>query len=80
MHLRTNNRMETIHMAQPSTRPMRRTWLPRLFKVINVPMRLLLRLPFNTPLSRQLILLSFTGRCWSRPAAFAVHDDHGEPH
>jgi EmrB/QacA subfamily drug resistance transporter len=31
-------------------------------RVINVPMRLLLRLPFKTPLNRWLMLLSFTGR------------------
>jgi endonuclease YncB( thermonuclease family) len=31
-------------------------------RVVNVPMRRLLRLPFQTPLSRRLMLLSFTGR------------------
>jgi hypothetical protein len=30
--------------------------------VINVPMRVLLRLPFPTPLSGRLMLISFTGR------------------
>ena len=31
-------------------------------RIINVPMRRLLRLPFPTPLSRRLMLLYFTGR------------------
>jgi deazaflavin-dependent oxidoreductase (nitroreductase family) len=31
-------------------------------RMVNVPMRFLLGLPFATPLSRQLMLLSFTGR------------------
>ena len=34
----------------------------RLMGVINVPMRLILGLPFATPLSRQLMLLHLTGR------------------
>jgi len=31
-------------------------------RVVNVPMRRLLRLPFHTPLSGRLMLLTFTGR------------------
>jgi deazaflavin-dependent oxidoreductase (nitroreductase family) len=62
MNLQPDTRKEITVMAQPSSAPMRRTWLPRLFKVINVPMRLILSLPFATPLSRNLMLLSFTGR------------------
>src|SRR5258708_2724327 len=54
--------METIIMTQPSVRPGRRTRQARLMRVINVPMRLILRLPFATPLSSQLMLLSFNGR------------------
>jgi hypothetical protein len=34
----------------------------RILRVVNVPMRLLLRLPFRTPLNAKLMLLSFTGR------------------
>jgi deazaflavin-dependent oxidoreductase (nitroreductase family) len=33
-----------------------------LMRLINVPMRVLLRLPFATPLSRSLMLVSLTGR------------------
>jgi hypothetical protein len=49
-------------MAHPSAHPKPRAKGARLMKVVNVPMRLLLSLPFATPLSRQLMLLSFTGR------------------
>jgi hypothetical protein len=34
----------------------------RILRVVNVPMRLVLRLPFRTPLNAKLMLLSFTGR------------------
>jgi hypothetical protein len=34
----------------------------RILRIVNVPMRRILRLPFTTPLSRSLMLLSFTGR------------------
>ena len=34
----------------------------RRMRLLNVPMRLLLRLPFKTPLNRNLMLLFFTGR------------------
>jgi hypothetical protein len=46
-------------MTAPSARPRQP---PRLMGLLNVPMRALLRLPFATPLSAQLMLLSFTGR------------------
>jgi hypothetical protein len=43
-------------------RPNRMVVQARLMGVINVPMRLILGLPFDTPLSRQLMLLHLTGR------------------
>lgn len=49
-------------MASPTTRLERMRRQVRLMKVVNVPMRLLLRLPFAAPLSRQLMLLTYTGR------------------
>jgi hypothetical protein len=49
-------------MNQPPMRPRRRARRARLMRVVNVPMRRLLRLPFRTPLNRRLILLTFTGR------------------
>lgn len=48
-------------MNQP-TMPQRRARQARLMRVANVPMRRLLQLPFQTPLSRRLMLLTFTGR------------------
>lgn len=47
---------------RPPARPNRMVWQARLMSVINVPMRLILGLPFATPLSRQLMLLYLTGR------------------
>src|SRR5262249_23150495 len=43
-------------------RPTRMVAQARLMRVINVPMQLILGLPFATPLSRQLMLLHLTGR------------------
>jgi hypothetical protein len=49
-------------MTQSSVRPRRRTGQARLMNLANVPMRLLLQLPFATPLSRQLMLIYVRGR------------------
>jgi F420H(2)-dependent quinone reductase len=43
-------------------RPNRMAVQARLMRVINAPMRLILGLPFATPLSPQLMLLHLTGR------------------
>ena len=34
----------------------------KIFRFVNVPMRAVLSLPFPTPLSRNLMLVSYTGR------------------
>jgi deazaflavin-dependent oxidoreductase (nitroreductase family) len=48
-------------IADPATADrMRRQ--ARLMRLVNVPMRRLLKLPFTTPLNRRLMLLTFTGR------------------
>jgi hypothetical protein len=48
-------------------------------RVINVPMRLLLRLPFATPLSGQLMLISFngrkTGKAYQQPVSYVPDGD-----
>jgi hypothetical protein len=48
-------------------------------RVINVPLRLLLRLPFATPLSGQLMLISFTGRktgkAYQQPVSYVPDGD-----
>ncbi len=49
-------------MSEHPKRPLRRQIQARVMSILNVPMRLLLRLPFPTPLSRRLMLISFTGR------------------
>ena len=52
--------MTSVQRAR--VRPNRMVVQARLMGVINVPMRLILGLPFATPLSRQLMLLHLTGR------------------
>jgi hypothetical protein len=53
-------------MVKSSVGPGRQVWRARFMSVINVPMRFLLRLPFATPLSGRLMLISFTGRKTSK--------------
>ena len=43
-------------------RPLSRRFQARAMRVVNVPMRVVLGLPFATPLSGRLMLISFTGR------------------
>ncbi len=43
-------------------RPLSRRLQARLMGLLNIPVRVLLRLPFSTPLSSRLMLLSYTGR------------------
>ncbi len=45
--------------AQP---PLSRRIQARAMSVLNVPMRVILRFPFATPVSSRLMLISFTGR------------------
>jgi hypothetical protein len=49
-------------MSEHPKRPLGRRLQARLMSVLNVPMRVLLRLPFATPLSGRLMLLWYTGR------------------
>jgi F420H(2)-dependent quinone reductase len=51
-------------MTQTTTPPppARLVWQARFMKAVNVPMRVILGLPFKTPLSSQLMLLYLTGR------------------
>jgi deazaflavin-dependent oxidoreductase (nitroreductase family) len=47
-------------------------------RVINIPMRAVLGLPFATPLSRRLMLITFTGRksgkTYRQPLSYVEHD------
>ena len=52
----------TTPIPAGTRRPLRLRLLPRLFRIVNVPMRLLLALPFPTPLGKRLMLVYLTGR------------------
>jgi hypothetical protein len=49
-----------------------------IFRVVNVPMRWILGLPFRTPLSKNLMLLYLTGRRtgkrYRQPVSYVRHD------
>lgn len=51
----------------------------RVMRVVNVPMRRMLMLPFATPLSRRLMLLFFTGRksgrAYRQPVSYVADGD-----
>src|SRR5215831_7394628 len=49
-------------MTTQTRRPLGRRIQQRVFKVVNVPMRAVLGLPFATPLSGRLMLVFLTGR------------------
>ena len=49
-------------MAVNRKRPLRRRIQARVMRVVNVPMRVVLGLPFATPLSGRLMLVFLTGR------------------
>jgi deazaflavin-dependent oxidoreductase (nitroreductase family) len=49
-------------MSENPKRPLGRQIQARIMSLLNVPMRVLLGLPFATPLGGRLMLLSYTGR------------------
>ncbi len=60
-------------------RPLRRRIQARLMSALNVPMRVILGLPFPTPLSGRLMLLSYTGRksgkAYRQPVSYVQQGD-----
>ena len=58
--------MERVMPERPQ-RPLGRQIQTRVMSVLNIPMRLLLGLPFPNPLSGRLMLISFTGRKTAEP-------------
>jgi hypothetical protein len=52
----------------------------RIMRAVNVPMRAVLRLPFATPLSGNLMLISYTGRksgkAYRQPVSYARDGQH----
>jgi deazaflavin-dependent oxidoreductase (nitroreductase family) len=59
--------------------PLSRQIQSRVMSVVNVPMRVLLGLPFPTPLSRWLMLITFTGRktgkLYRQPVSYVQQDN-----
>jgi deazaflavin-dependent oxidoreductase (nitroreductase family) len=68
-----------VMMSERPKRPLRRRLQARLMSVLNIPMRVLLRLPFPTPLSGRLMLLSYTGRksgkAYQQPVSYVEQGD-----
>lgn len=58
-------------------RPLGRRILARVMRMVNVPMRVILGLPFATPLSGRLMLVFYTGRrtgkSYRQPVSYVHH-------
>ncbi len=70
----------TMNRAPESPkRPLGRRIQARFMSVLNVPMRVILRLPFRTPLSGRLMLLSYkgrkTGKAYRQPVSYVQQGD-----
>ena len=69
------------HQRDPDNpkRPLGRRIMASVMGMLNVPMRVLLGLPFPTPLSGRLMLVSFTGRktgkAYQQPVSFVQQGD-----
>lgn len=65
--------------GQPPMSARARRRRTRMMRIINVPMRRLLRLPFPTPINRRLMLLYFTGRktgrAYRQPVSYVPDGD-----
>lgn len=59
-------------------RPLRRRLQARAMRVINVPMRFVLARPVATPLTRRLLLITYTGRksgkVYRQPLSYVEHE------
>ena len=59
--------------------PRRRRRQAMIFRIVNVPMRRILGLPFRTPLSKNLMLVYLTGRRtgkrYRQPVSYVRHED-----
>jgi hypothetical protein len=66
-------------MTEPSTRPFFRRIQARAMRLVNVPMRLILGLPFATPIGKRLMLAFIigrkTGKTYRQPMSY-VRDDN----
>jgi hypothetical protein len=65
----------TSNQSPAAGRPGRPARQARIMSAVNVPMRAILSLPFPTPLSRNLMLLHYTGRktgnAYRQPVSYA---------
>lgn len=72
--------MTTAAASRPDTtrRPLRRRLQARAMRVINVPMRFVLARPIATPLTRRLMLITYTGRksgkTYRQPLSYVEYD------
>lgn len=71
----------TTDVASPSAkarRPLRRRLQPRAMRLVNVPMRFALSRRSATPLSRRLMLITYTGRrtgkTYRQPLSYVEHE------
>ncbi len=66
-------------MSEGPKRPLGRQIQARIMSMLNVPMRVLLGLPFPSPLSSRLMLVSFTGRktgkAYRQPMSYVPQGD-----
>ena len=66
-------------MSTKSERPLGRRIQARLMSMLNIFMRPILRLPFATPLTKRIMLVSFTGRktgkAYQQPVSYVQQDD-----
>ncbi len=66
-------------MSARTKRPLSRRIQRRVFRVVNVPMRIVLGLPFATPMSGRLMLVYLTGRktgkSYRQPVSYARDGD-----
>jgi hypothetical protein len=66
-------------MIKDPKRPLSRQLQARIMGLINVPMRVILGLPFPTPLSGRLMLISYTGcktgRTYRQPVSYVVQGE-----
>lgn len=62
----------------PSRRPLRKRLQARAMRAVNVPMRFVLSRRFATPLSRRLMLITYTGRksgrTYRQPLSYVEHE------
>ncbi len=71
--------MTTLGSPEPVVRPGGMARRARIMAAVNVPMRLILGLPFATPLSNTLMLLRFrgrkTGKLYRQPVSYTQDGD-----